>query len=810
MSSKFFEQIKTSVIEREVEDVYNKGINLYFPGVNITHEFACDGLINTKTEKGKLLKMLIEYKLDEILKNKVSRAKVLIQVIFYLKRFEQNGMVLPNVCMVGDINECFVMHTNELLKYLDEDVNWKIAPSNAHEKCPDLVLKIANDEHINPFVFNIDNNFSFKDVVEKIHALADNIQRFVRVTEHNIATIFDYFSRNVIKNHKKISAHDLVGVFIGVITDHDNYYQHPTKKNILVTPLGNVDINGDGFNSFFSYFQRTYTPQEKNKFAEIADRLIEDTNRRNSGDFWTPTPWVDYAHKMITEQLGDNWKDEYVVWDNCCGSKNLTRDYRFKELYCSTLFESELEIGKRYNPEATSFQFDFLNDELDKLPKGLIEAFEQNKKIVFLLNPPYARNSGIGNDGKVCFTAIREDMNKNKIGACSANLYCQFLWRIKMLKEQYKLTNCHIGIFCPTLFLAGESYKNFRSNFLTNFSFVKAIQFKASHFADVADGWGISFSIWNCGNTTDKNNFFYSCMDIIDGEVVEIQKKNVYNIDNDETASVWVRKETKGMKTYDCPNFTSGIGIKTTSGSRKGMIVNNAIGYFHCCNNNIAASTINTGLYSSAYAGGIGASIVKENFYKCVSFFSVRELNSPNWINSKDEYLSPNEEHPLFNEFVNDSIVYSLFHSSSNQSSLRQIEYHDKLWDIKNEFFWMSKSEIEELANEYNLDAMYNDARTSNERFVYNKLQSITLSSEAQAVLDKGSELVRKSFKYREMFSEEHPEYQLDKCWDAGFYQVKALLKEYMKDDLKDFQTLYKVLADKMRPQVYELGFLKK
>lgn len=141
---------------------------------------------------------------------------------------------------------------------------------------------------------------------------------------------------------------------------------------------------------------------------------------------------------------------------------------------------------------------------------------------------------------------------------------------------------------------------------------------------------------------------------------------------------------------------------------------------------------------------------------------------------------------------------------------MRQIEYHDKLLDIKNEFFWMSKSEMEELANEYNLDVIYNDARTSNERFVYNKLQSITLSPEAQAVLDKASELVRKSFKYRELFSEEHPEYQLDKCWDAGFYQIKALLKEYMKDDLKEFQTFYKALADKMRPQVYELGFLKK
>ena len=807
MSSKFFEQIKTSVIEREVEDVYNKGINLYFPGVNITHEFACDGLINTKTEKGKLLKMLIEYKLDEILKNKVSRAKVLIQVIFYLKRFEQNGMVLPNVCMVGDINECFVMHTNELLKYLDEDVNWKIAPSNAHEKFPDLVLKIANDEKINPFVFNIDNNFSFKDVVEKIHALADNIQRFVRVTEHNIATIFDYFSRNVIKNHKKISAHDLVGVFIGVITDHDNYYQHPTKKNILVTPLGNVDINGDGFNSFFSYFQRTYTPQEKNKFAEIADRLIEDTNRRNSGDFWTPTPWVDYAHKMITEQLGDNWKDEYVVWDNCCGSKNLTRDYRFKELYCSTLFESELEIGKRYNQEATSFQFDFLIDELDKLPKGLIEAFEQNKKIVFLLNPPYAQNTGNGftktTNTDVCYTMIKEYMNKDNMGKTTENLYTQFLYRIMQITQKYNCNNLYIGLFSPTAFLCGPGFKPFRQKFVNNYIFIDGIQFQASHFADVADSWGISFSIWKSGYNGEKHIFNYKLADIQNGEVVIIDNKNLYNADNLITGSDWENslKINNTVEIIGCKSALSFNSIKKWN--------THSIGWFLNQSNNCDTNGTYVGLFSCAYSQR-GHSIIPENYYKVVSLFSARKLIEKNWINSKDEYLAPNEEHPLFNEFVNDSIVYSLFHSSSNQSSLRQIEYHDKLWDIKNEFFWMSKSDIEELANEYNLDAMYNDARTSNERFVYNKFQSITLSPEAQAVLDKASELVCKSFKYRELFSEEHPEYQLDKCWDAGWYQIKALLKEYMKDDLKEFQTLYKALADKMRPQVYELGFLKK
>ena len=79
--SKFYEQIKSSLIEREVEDVYNKGINLYFPEVAITHPFACAGLIETKTNNHKILKLIIEYKLDELLKSSVGRAKVLVQVL---------------------------------------------------------------------------------------------------------------------------------------------------------------------------------------------------------------------------------------------------------------------------------------------------------------------------------------------------------------------------------------------------------------------------------------------------------------------------------------------------------------------------------------------------------------------------------------------------------------------------------------------------------------------------------------------------------------------------------------------------------
>ena len=80
---------------------------------------------------------------------------------------------------------------------------------------------------------------------------------------------------------------------MGVITKNSEYYKHPVKKNVLVTPQGEIKINGDGFDSFFSYFNRNYTPQEKMRFTEISDRLIEDTNRRNKGEFYAPTLFGD-------------------------------------------------------------------------------------------------------------------------------------------------------------------------------------------------------------------------------------------------------------------------------------------------------------------------------------------------------------------------------------------------------------------------------------------------------------------------------------------------------------------------------------
>jgi len=189
--------------------------------------------------------------------------------------------------------------------------------------------------------------------------------------------------------------------------------------------------------------------------------------------------------------------------------------------------------------------------------------------------------------------------------------------------------------------------------------------------------------------------------------------------------------------------------------------------------------------------------------------FTARRTIARDWMNWQDEYQAPNEQHPDYPQWNNDAIVYSLFNTKSNQSSLRDIAYKGKTWQIHNEWFWLSRKTILDLANKHHNDAVYQDARTDKDRFVYTTLQSTSLSPDAKAVLDKATELLEKTFEYREMAADEHPDWCIN-AWDSGYYQVKLLLKQYLPADLKAFQVLYRQLEDRLREGVYDLGFLRR
>lgn len=805
-----FGKLQLATIEREVEDAYNNGISLFFTDSPIEHPFNCDGFVS----EGLMLRLIIEYKFDELLSNAVARARVLVQVLYYMKRFEDGGLPLPNVIMVGDKNECFVIHANQLVGYLDEDIDWSMAPSSAGEGNPRLVMKISRDEDINPFIFKIEPGFDLTAIVSRIRDLAVNVKRYVRVTEHNIAEIFDYFTQNVLKRPGDLEPHTIVEIFIGILLSPMDYYQHPGDRNTLVGKSGRYPIYGDAFTAFFDYFSRSYTPQEKMKFTEIADRLVEDTTRRRNGEFFTPVLFVDKAHRMIENWLGQDWKDRYVVWDNCCGTKNLTRDYRFRQLFCSTLIADDLRMVEHYNPEATSFVFDFLNDSFDALPRNLLECMREDRPLVFFLNPPFATSASFTaerqkEDGAYDTVAGRM-MKKDGLDLACRNTVPQFLYRILQLKNAFQLTNVRIALFCNPNFLCANSFTKFRNLFFGSFRFEGGIYFKAGEFADVSDKWGIAFNLWSMGVQQEKNAFPHMIVQRQNGAVSDVGMKSIYNCDSLVNSSEWVRQVPVSPEKMDVPVLTNGITLFGNPKNKSiGKLSADAIGcYYH-----VASDVYNSATYVALFTGNCSHpsgkwSITRDNLDRIVSVFAARKLIEGKWYNDKDVFLAPETNRPGWNEFVSDALVFSLFHSSCNQSSLRNITYQGASYDVRNEFFFMSRERMLALANEHDNMACFNDVRTDTDRYIFSVLRGMHLSAEADAVLRKARSLVCTSFEYRQVFDLEHPEYQINN-WDAGWYQIRALLKVYDRTGLEEFGKLFRVLSDKMRPMVYELGFLK-
>ena len=510
----------------------------------------------------------------------------------------------------------------------------------------------------------------------------------------------EYFCDRVLINGDKLNTKDSVALFIGVLTDKNNFYLHPRKKNIIVAQQLNQEfpVKQEALESFFSYFNENYSMSEKRVFAGIADRLMEDTDRRKSGDFWTPTKWVDYAHQRLDETLGENWRDEFVVWDNCAGTCNLTRDYKFKELYISTLFDSELQMGMRFNKEAIHFQFDFLNDDIpgpnelfksnSKVPDGLLEAFKNNKKILFLINPPYAAGTSREGSSNISDTKMNKEMVSDGCGRAAQNLYTQFLYRICKLKKEYNLSNIYISIFCPTLFMTGPAFKTFRNYFFNDFTYVNGFQFQASHFADVQSNWGIGFTIWKSEKSQDKENFELDICDVnknsYTGEIETKEQKTLYNIDNELSLRQWAIEPVKSIKTHEVVGLSSGIKVKKEKiGTIKNRSFDNAVGYIYVKSNNINKNAQEVALFSTAFSDGNGFGISDKNFERTVVLFSARRLIQANWANWTDEYLAPDTTNPDYEEFVNDSVIFSLFESKSNQSFLqkhKQFQIWQMIW----------------------------------------------------------------------------------------------------------------------------------
>ncbi|NFE95939.1 hypothetical protein [Clostridium botulinum] len=428
-----------------------------------------------------------------------------------------------------------------------------------------------------------------------------------------------------------------------------------------------------------------------------------------------------------------------------------------------------------------------------------------------ITNPPF----GEGSNGKqgykkskdgISKTKVKFMMEKENLKVSSQQLYIQFLYKILKIKTVFNLDNVIIGIFMPTLFLSGERSEKFRDIFLKNFKYESGIMFNASYFSNVSAEWGVGFSIWSSGNNKCNNEFEFKIKELNDkGKIETIGKKVVYNLRDDEKLSSWIKNTNIGKK-VETITLKSAINLD----SKTKMVSEKAIGFLMNDSNNVYANAQGVYILSAPVTRHLKiTTITQENHKKCSSLFTARNVIKSKWTNQKDNYIIPNINNEQYKEFENDSIIYTIFSQKNGICSLRNVYLDNKQFNIINDMFFMSINEIMELANINNNEPVYYDCKRHNkERILYEELQEITLSNLSKSILNMSQSLVRESFIYRESFNEKCPKYQINNC-DAGWYQIRGLLAEYMNKELREFNKMYNKLEDKLRKQIYELGFLK-
>ena len=865
-----YKKLNKAVVEKDVENAYREAIQVEVPEASITSPHNTDGFAEwcyeNAAEQDVSVRLLLETKYDLELKQRLPVCTTIGQCLFYLKKFESAGAPLPNVILIADKNECLVLSSNAVKGFLDLPVKWSNAPSKGD---PALTRALVDGINILPYIYDVDRKFDFADVVDKIETLASGAQHTVRATTANMGAIFTYWRDNVFRD-KKLSSTDMVDVFLQCLFKPDDVYPHPKRKGVLVVggEIGKVLINTDQYNSFFAQFQQGYKPSEIEEFYATKDRLIEDDERRRQGAFFTPDIWVEEAHKSLTKVLGQNWKEECIVWDPCCGTANLTRNYKFTDLILSTAEAADIRVIEEqgYNRGAAVFQYDFLNPEVESPLFGISEddncipsdvlsrlqmAAQAGKRLVFLLNPPYAEDGVAGAKGKTragvaASSVVADACRKAKFRRVSRQLYAQFMYQTSTLARQYGFETHTVALFSKPTFMSSGSYRKFRDWWYGRYEAKAAFLFQASHFADVSGAWGISFSVWNSpGKTDPKAAVPCTLKDEPKGTfaVAGIGSKAIYNAD-DRAASTWVGKS--GSSKIDTPKFSSGLKVRDNGTTYTAGSVPGTLGVMCNKGNNLMESGSNVYFITGkpTHKGCRHFDLLPANFRRAIALYGARKLVAGNWINDKDEYLAPVskateadvwcQDYEAYEQFVDDCHVYAIFHNSNNCTAMRGVAYKGKDWQIPNHFFWRLRAPTLEDLDRADTPDLYRDCKEhpcgyvvpkdpvllgnnsepweeAGDPYMAHLLASgtLNLSDEAKLVLTCLNALWDMALSYREDFAAARPELHLT-AWDAGCYQLKHLWREMFPDHWKELQLAFKRLSDKLRPGVYEHGFLLK
>jgi hypothetical protein len=408
---------------------------------------------------------------------------------------------------------------------------------------------------------------------------------------------------------------------------------------------------------FWNKYDRPPKEEYWDYIVERRDLLVPQDVRERKGSYFTPQIWVELSQKYLTNVLGQDWQDEFYVWDCAAGTGNLLTGLTNKyNIWASTLDNQDVEvIHDRINNGANLlhdhvFQFDFLNDDFSKLPEPLQEVInnpEKREKLVIYINPPYAEATSsktISNTDSKHKKSVASSKTKEKYEAilnqASKELFVQFLFRIYT-----EIKGCYIGNFSKVKILQGNHYKEFRDNFLAKLE--KMFIVPSFTFDNVTGKFPIGFFIWN----TKVDSPFQSVnADIYEEDTVCIGQKNMF-VPPIKNIKDWLRQ-------YNTTNDSIAYLVRGSADVQ---------------NNNVVFVTLKPS--ESVLKASNANKISKDNLIVNAIFLTVRKVIEQTWVNDRDQYLYPNSKWESDDEFKSDCLAFILFDQSNTVKSSEGVNH---------------------------------------------------------------------------------------------------------------------------------------
>jgi predicted RNA methylase len=463
----------------------------------------------------------------------------------------------------NDIHEVFYIN----------DFNWNVTPSNydtkefklIHEKVKTVIDNKAllfnflnDDRELKKFIkknFIVDKFGLTKTKIDKNNFMVI-YNKWLQAVKPTIAVKWDIAKKTGIIDGDFYLA-DLLSqenntlkekLFVLLRHDHYELDRKLDEAGMFSSKRTEFTDKQVAHTQFWNKYDRPPKEEYWDYIVERRDLLVPQDIRERKGSFFTPQIWVELSQKYLTDVLGEDWQDEYYVWDCAAGTGNLLAGLTNKyNVWASTLDKQDVEvIHDRINNGANLlhdhvFQFDFLNDDFSKLPRPLQEIInnpEKRKKLVVYINPPYAEATSsktISNADSKHKKSVATSRTKEKyesiLNQASKELFVQFLYRAYV-----EIEGCYIGNFSKVKILQGNHYKEFRENFHAKLERLFIVP--SYTFDNVTGKFPIGFFIWN----TQVNSPFQNVnADVYELDTTCIGHKNMF-VPPNKNIKDWLRQ----------------------------------------------------------------------------------------------------------------------------------------------------------------------------------------------------------------------------------------------------------------------------